>query len=136
MSASTRPRHQVPDHIPKHLHEAYATTSGRQPSAHCPYKPGDPVQLHGYSGYPAPGHRRTGFRGWVVGTVGATILTGITITGEEWWEEWGRLNPDGQPVDMWDHCACCREERSELQRAYYARRRARGQQLDLFGAAS
>ncbi|MFF3848026.1 hypothetical protein [Streptomyces sp. NPDC002328] len=132
MTAPPQPRHSVPDHIPEQLREAFATASGRQPPAHCPYEPGDMVQMHGYSGYPAPGHRRTGFRGWVVGYVGATILTGITTTGEEWWGEWGDLNPDGKPVDMWDHCACCREERLTLRRAYYAKQRARGEQHALF----
>lgn len=136
MSASPLPRHLVPDHIPEPLREAFATTKGRHVPAHSPYQAGDAVQLHGYAGYPEDGFRRTGFRGWVVGCVGDTILTGITTDGQEWWEYWGRLAPDGRPVDMWDHCACCREERLELKRAYYAQQRARGQQLDLFGAAS
>lgn len=136
MSASTQPRHSVPDHIPENLREAFATTKGREVPAHSPYKAGDAVQLHGYGGYPEPGFRRTGFRGWVVGYVGATILTGVTTTGEEWWEYWGGLGPDGRPVDMWDHCACCRDERRELLRAYYAAQRARGEQLDLFGGAA
>ncbi|MFJ2568149.1 hypothetical protein ACIO02_35390 [Streptomyces sp. NPDC087568] len=125
-------RHPVPAHIPEQLREAYATTQGNPPPAHSPYQPGDLVQRHGYAGYPAPGPGRTGFRGWVVGHVGGTILTGITTAGEEWWEEWGVLNPDGKPVDMWDHCACCRTERRELLRAYYAKRQAQGQQLGLF----
>ncbi|MGA5424556.1 hypothetical protein [Streptomyces lavendulocolor] len=135
MTAQPRPRHAVPDHIPEALHEAFATANGNQPPAHCPYQPGDLVQLHGYSGYPAPGHRRTGFTGWVVGYVGGTILTGITTTGEEWWEEWGLLRPDGEPVDMWGHCACCCEERRVLHRLRRVERYARGEQLDLFGAA-
>lgn len=128
-------RHPVPDHIPAHLHEAFATTSGREVPARSPYKAGDRVQLHGYSGHPEEGHRRTGFRGWVVGCVGATLLTGITTTGEEWWEYWGDLHPDGQPVDMWNHCACCQDERRELLRAFYAKQRAHGEQLDIFGQA-
>lgn len=132
MSAPPQPRHPVPDHIPEHLREAFATTSGRQPPDHCPYKAGDAVQRHGYGGYPEPGFRRTGFRGWVVGCVGSTVLTGITRDGEEWWEYWGSLKPDGLPVDMWDHCACCRDERRELLRAYYAKQRARGEQHALF----
>jgi hypothetical protein len=63
------------------------------------------------------------------------VLTGITTDGVEWWEYWGRLTPDGQPVDMWDHCACCRDERHELLRTYYAKQRARGEQLGLFQEA-
>lgn len=136
MTAPLQPRHPVPDHIPAQFREAFATTSGNTPPAHSPYQPGDAVQLHGYPGYPDPGFRRTGFRGWVVGYVGATVLTGITTTGEEWWEYWGHLVPDGRPVDMWDHCACCHKERLELRRAYCAQQRARGQQLDLFGGAA
>lgn len=136
MSASTQPRHPVPNHIPKYLREAFATTKGREIPPHSPYQRGDAVQLHGYAGE-LPGHRRTGFRGWAVATVGATILTGITTDGDEWWEYWGRLHPDGQPVDIWRWCTCCRDERRELLRARNAEERARGEQLDLFemGAA-
>lgn len=90
MSPAPRLPHQVPDHIPAHLHDAFAWAKGGPLSPHCPYKPGAAVKLHGRSGE-QPGHRRTGFRGWVV----ATILTGITETGQEWWEEWGRLEPAG-----------------------------------------
>lgn len=129
------PRHPVPEHIPTHLAEAFATTKGRAIPQHCPYKPGDPVQIHGYSGE-QPGHRRTGFRGWVVATVGGTILTGITTDGEEWWEEWGRLKPDGLPIDLWAGCTCCAVARRPLLLAFYARQRAAGEQLDLFGAVA
>lgn len=127
-----QPRHPVPDHIPEQLREAFATTKGRAVPSHSPYQLGDAVQLHGFRGE-QPGHRRTGFRGWVVGCVGGTILTGITTTGEEWWEEWGFLRPDGQPVDIWRWCTCCRETWLPLVRAYYAKQRAAGEQLDLFG---
>ncbi|MFI6249023.1 hypothetical protein [Streptomyces sp. NPDC051016] len=130
MSAPAQPRHPVPDHIPGQLRETFATTKGRSIPAHSPYQLGDAVQLHGFRGE-MPGHRRTGFRGWVVATVGATILTGITTDGEEWWEYWGRLKPDGQPVDLWRWCTCCREERHALLRAQHAKRLARGEQLDL-----
>ncbi|NUQ95349.1 MAG: hypothetical protein HOY79_01865 [Streptomyces sp.] len=136
MSASTQPRHPVPDHVPNHLHEAFATTGGNPQPAHCPYQPGDPVKRHGYPGHPDPGFGRTGFRGWVVATVGATILTGITDDGREWGEEWGRLEPADTPVNAWGHCTCCREERLALRRAELARQQARGEQLDLFGGAS
>ncbi|MFF7067346.1 hypothetical protein [Streptomyces pseudovenezuelae] len=136
MTAGPQPRHPVPDHIPEQLHEAFATTKGRTPPRHSPYQPGDAVQVHGYAGHPDPGHRRTGFRGWVVGYVGATLLTGITTEGEEWWEYWGDLDPDGLPVNMWAHCSCCREQRTALLRAHYAKERARGQQLDIFDGAA
>ncbi|MGK5529337.1 hypothetical protein [Streptomyces sp. URMC 129] len=131
MSAPPAPRHPVPNHIPVELREAFATTAGRAIPPHSPYQPGDAVQRHGYGGNP-PGPRQTGFRGWAVATVGATILTGITTSGEEWWEEWGFLHPAGEPVDMWDHCVCCREERRVLLREHHARQRARGAQLGLF----
>lgn len=135
MAAGPQPRHPVPDHIPEPLREAFATASGNPPPKHCPFKPGAAVQLHGYAGE-LPGHRQTGFRGWVVGYVGATLLTGITTDGEEWWEYWGALAPDGLPVDMWAGCSCCRDERTVLRRAHYAKQQARGEQLDLFGIAS
>lgn len=136
MTPQPAPRHPVPDHIPDHLREAFATTRGSPVPPHCPYKSGDAIQLHGYIGGFPPGLRQTGFRGWVVATVGATILTGITTDGQEWWEEWGALRSDSQPVDMWGSCTCCREERRELLRAYYAKQRANGEQLDLFGGAA
>ncbi|NUR04366.1 MAG: hypothetical protein HOY79_50035 [Streptomyces sp.] len=128
MPAPPQPRHLVPDHIPEHLHEAFATTKGRTPPDHSPYKPGDAVQLHGFGGE-MPGHRRTGFRGWVVACIGATILTGITTEGEEWAEYWGRLQPDGLPVNLSRWCTCCREERRALLSAHGAKH---GEQLDMF----
>lgn len=127
-------RHPVPDHIPEHLREAFATTKGREAPARSPYQRGAAVQLHGFRGE-QPGHRRTGFRGWVVGCVGDTVLTGITTIGEEWWENWGRLVPDGQPIDIWRWCTCCRVARLPLLRTYYAKQRAAGEQLDIFGQA-
>lgn len=135
MSAGPQPQHPVPTHIPAHLREAFATTAGRDIPKHSPYQLGDAVQRHGFEGN-MPGHAQTGFRGWVVATVGATILTGITTEGEEWWEYWGELEPDGKPIDIWRWCTCCREARTPLLRAYYAKQRAQGQQLDLFGDAS
>ncbi|MEV6133107.1 hypothetical protein AB0M05_41015 [Streptomyces violaceusniger] len=132
MAAPEPPRHPVPDHIPEHLHEAFATTNGGDIPPHSPYQRGDAVQRHGFPGN-QPGHSRTGFRGWVVGTVGSTILTGITTTGGEWWEYWGDLHPDGQPVDLWRWCTCCREARAPLLRAHYAKQQATGEQLGLFG---
>lgn len=134
MTAPAAIRHQVPDHIPGRLAEAFATTSGRAIPPHCPYQLGDAVQLHGYAGE-FDTQRRTGFRGWVVGTVGATVLTGITTEGQEWWEYWGSLRPAGEPVVTWGGCTCCQTERRELLRAFYAGRRAAGQQLGLFDGA-
>ncbi|WP_411078483.1 hypothetical protein [Streptomyces sp. cmx-10-25] len=136
MSRHEQLRHPVPDHIPAHLAEAFASTSGGALRSHCPYQSGDAVQRHGYAGHPAPGFGRTGFRGWVVATVGGTVLTGITEDGKEWWEEWGRLEPAGTPVDPWGHCTCCHEARLVLRRAERARQHARGEQLGLFGAAT
>lgn len=130
------PRHPVPDHIPDHLREAFATATGGPVPPHCPFKSGDGVQLHGYSGGFPPGLRQTGFRGWVVATLGATLLTGITRDGREWAEYWGVLDPDGRPVRLWGECTCCRQERRELLRAHYDKQRARGEQLDLFGGAA
>ncbi|MEU5838807.1 hypothetical protein ABZ820_34800 [Streptomyces diacarni] len=134
-AAPPRTPHPVPDHIPAHLREPYAWTKGRTPlPEHCPYRPGDAVKRHGYGGHPDPGFGRTGFRGWVVATVGATVLTGITEDGREWWEEWGRLEPADAPVRPWGGCTCCREERLALRRAEYAREQTRGQQLGLFAS--
>lgn len=133
MPAPPPPRHPVPDHIPPHLAEAFATAPGSPIRPHCPYQLGAPVQMHGYPGE-QPGHRRTGFRGWAVATLGATILTGITEDGHPWAEEWGRLRPAGQPIDRWGGCTCCRAERAALQRAELAHRQAQPEQLDLFAA--
>lgn len=71
-----------------------------------PYQHGDRVQLHGYPGAEA-GHRRTGFRGIVTGSLGATILRGMTDQGDEWAEYWGVLDPDGTPGSNWVQCSCC-----------------------------
>lgn len=88
-----------------------------------PYQHGDRVQLHGYPGEGA-GHRRTGFRGIVTGSLGATILRGITDDGAEWAEYWGVLDPDGAKPSNVIGCSCCpRPPRKPLQ-------------LELFGMAS
>lgn len=119
-----------PHPVPAHLAAAFARTKGGAISDHCPYRAGDAVRMHGYPGHPDPGFGRTGFGGWVVATVGATILTGITDDGREWWAEWGRLEPADTPVAPGGYCTCCREQRAALRRAELARE---GQQLDLFG---
>ncbi len=72
--------------------------------AHCPYKAGDRVRLHGYPGYAEPWLRR-GFRGVVEDCLGGTILAGTTDDGELWMERWGSLLPDGTPSD--GRCTCC-----------------------------
>ncbi|MFE7273009.1 hypothetical protein [Streptomyces sp. NPDC057623] len=128
MTAGPQTRHPVPDHIPEQLREAFATTKGRDIPQHSPYQSGDAVQMRGCPGE-MPGHRQTGFRGWVVATVGATILTGITTDGEEWWEYWGRLEPDNESPSKRRPRP---EARHAKQRAESPRQPARGQ-MDLFG---
>ncbi|OEV14077.1 hypothetical protein [Streptomyces nanshensis] len=132
MNAPPQKPHPVPAHIPAHLHDAFAWTKGGELPEHCPYQIGDAVKIHGFPGHPDPGFGRTGFRGWVVGTVGATILTGITTAGEEWWEEWGRLEPADAPVKLSRWCTCCADHRRAAREAALARQTARGEQLGLF----
>ena len=74
--------------------------------AQSPYQHGARVQMHGYAGNPE-GHRRTGFRGVVTGSLGSTILRGATDEGEEWGEYWGALVPDGTRESSWMRCTCC-----------------------------
>lgn len=75
--------------------------------ARSPYQHGDRVQLHGYPGEEA-GHRRTGFRGVVTGSLGATILRGATDDGEEWDEYWGALDRENvRPRGALMYCSCC-----------------------------
>lgn len=133
MTALQQPRHPVPDHIPAELREAFATVKGREVPPHSPFQSGAPVQLHGFAGNPDEGLRRTGFRGWVAASIGATILTGITTTGQEWAQYWGDLDPDGQPLDPWRWCTCCRDAREAYFAAQHAREAAAGLQLNLFG---
>jgi hypothetical protein len=71
-------------------------TTGLSPvPAHSPFQAGDWVVCHGYSGEFPPGPRTQGWRGFVLGTYGATSLRGLTDDGREWSENWGRLLPDG-----------------------------------------
>ncbi|MEU0940374.1 hypothetical protein [Embleya sp. NPDC005971] len=133
------PLTDVPAHIPTELHSAFRRDYARTAAVpgHAPYRVGDSVQLHGYAGHLGhpEDHAATGFRGWVAGSIGATILTGITTTGRPWAEPWGGLHPDGLPVDIWDHCACCRHLRLPLLRAHYAALARTPTQLDLFAQA-
>lgn len=75
--------------------------------AHCPYKLNDWVRRHGYPG-DMPGPARWGWRGFVTGYIGGTILIGVTDDGMHWSEEWGSLcldepNPNRAPT----FCVCC-----------------------------
>lgn len=79
---------------------------------HCPYRPGDRVQMHGFTGYHVHHGRHlddaavTGFRGVVEGYIGGTILIGTTDDGRPWTEDWGGLDPDGTPCHD-ARCSCC-----------------------------
>lgn len=70
-----------------------------------PFQPGDWVRFHGRVGNPR-GPRRWGWRGYVTGSLGATILCGLTDDGFEWAEYWGSLSPDA-PNQDWPRCTCC-----------------------------
>jgi hypothetical protein len=98
---------------------------------HSPYQAGDWVAYHAYSGTRPPDTRH-GFRGYVLGSMGATLLRGLTDDGLPWCEHWGHLVPDGQrdrsaAID----CICC----PPPPRAPRRPRTGRDvEQLDLFGA--
>lgn len=80
-----------------------------------PYPTGARVQMHGYPGYPA-GLRRTGFRGFVLGWFGGTVLRGLTDDGQEWAEPWGALMVDGKSNNSAARCCCCPPSRSGVVR--------------------
>lgn len=90
--------------------------------AHSPYQLADWVRCHGYPGS-LPGPRQWGWRGYVTGCYGATILRGLTDDGHPWSENWGALVPDGEPNRSAASCTCCPNRRT---------RQPPGQ-LDLFG---
>jgi len=92
-----------------------------------PYQAGDWVVCHGYPGA-MPGPRQWGWRGYVLGGMGSTILRGITDDGREWAEHWGALQPDGTPCPA-QMCVCHPHPRR------YAPCKPRVEQLDLFGLA-
>lgn len=73
---------------------------------HCPYQAGDRVQCHGHPGS-AYQMRRDGWRGIVLGHLGAQLLEGITDDGRPWVESWGALTPDGVPERGAVACTCC-----------------------------
>ncbi|MFD9965069.1 AAA family ATPase [Amycolatopsis sp. NPDC058986] len=75
--------------------------------AHSTYRLHERVRCHGYPGAPA-GPRRHGFRGFVTGYLGGTILQGVTDDGRDWTEEWGLLSPDAPAANTAPtYCACC-----------------------------
>lgn len=65
-----------------------------------------------------PGPRRWGWRGYVTGSIGATILVGVTDDGRDWAEYWGALSPD-QPNTEWLRCACCPRRAQPVQAALW-----------------
>lgn len=70
-----------------------------------PYQAGDWVAYHGYRGDLESG--RSGWRGYVTGGMGSTLLRGITDEGREWYEHWGSLDPDGTHRCTTVRCLCC-----------------------------
>lgn len=74
--------------------------------ARSPYQAGDWVALHGHPGA-MPWHRH-GWRGFVLGGMGSTLLRGLTDDGRDWCEHWGHLDPDGTADRTGGgSCVCC-----------------------------
>lgn len=73
--------------------------------AKSPYQVGDWVIHHGYPAKVQPG--RSGWRGYVTGWMGSTLLRGVTDEGREWCEHWGALLPDGVHRCRSARCLCC-----------------------------
>ena len=113
------------------------------PPPRCPFRTGDRVRYHGYSGE-AEELNRVGWTGTVAGCVGDTILSIDldlpytiyvgTIDGSPPSVRpvyilcrWGDLEPEDAPLDMSARCTCCRERRRAA--------RPRHLQLELLGAA-
>lgn len=92
----------------------YATIGyGRMP-ARCPFKLGDWVRYHGYrmpDRHPSDSVRY-GFRGYVLGGMGATLLRGVTDDGRGWCEPYGHLTRDGERSNGDSECVCCPDARS------------------------
>jgi hypothetical protein len=83
-------------------------THGSPIPSHCPYRFGDWVRRHGKWGALPPCPNQWGWRGYVTGSRGGTILCGVTDDGFEWWEEWGALEPDTpRPRGRFSVCTCC-----------------------------
>jgi len=108
-----------------------------EPPKHCPYRIGDWVVLHGY---PGNGNRSSGdtwchgFRGYVLGHHGSTLLSGLTDDGGPWTEHWGHLDPDGYHRCDWLWCVCCPHPKRAPKRTRVTTTTARAsQQLSLFG---
>lgn len=74
--------------------------------AQSPFQAGDWVRQHGYPGNP-PGPRQWGWRGHVTGSIGSTILVGVTDDGRAWAEYWGALALDVPNDDPVQRCVCC-----------------------------
>jgi hypothetical protein len=77
---------------------------------HSPYRHGDWVRVHAQPHAFPPGPTQHGWRGYVTGGFGSTILVGVTDDGRPWAEYWGALEPD-TPRPPGKHCVCCRRER-------------------------
>jgi hypothetical protein len=82
---------------------------GRLPER-CPYAVGDWVQMHGYGGGKYQSHV-WGFRGYVLGGLGAKLLYGLTDDGRPWVESYGHLVPDGKSNPSASRCSCCPDPR-------------------------
>ncbi|TDC35670.1 hypothetical protein E1211_15300 [Micromonospora sp. 15K316] len=80
------------------------TTALSPVPAHSPFQAGDWVVCHGYPGE-VPGPLKWGWRGFVLGGMGATLLRGLTDDGRQWCEYWGKLWPDGTPCPD-GRCVC------------------------------
>jgi hypothetical protein len=87
---------------------AFTIGLGRLPGR-CPFKPGDWVRYHGY---PVPSRSPRdpvsyGFRGYVLGGMGANLLRGVTDDGRDWCEPYGHLTRDGEYEGGGSSCICC-----------------------------
>jgi hypothetical protein len=102
----TRGRHE--EHALWAADDSLALTVGLGPvPSHSPYQAGDWVRCHGYPGA-LPGPRRWGWRGFVLGSMGSTLLRGLTDDGQPWAEHWGSLLPDRTPSPPGGaSCTCC-----------------------------
>jgi hypothetical protein len=54
----------------------------------------------------------------VLGSLGATILRGVTDDGRPWAECWGALRPDVPNTDAVVCCTCCPRNRPKPRRRY------------------
>lgn len=103
---------------------AFTIGYGRLP-ARCPFRPGDWVQMHGHPGPTGDPFARYGFRGYVLGGMGSSILRGITDDGREWFAHSGHLVADGKGDGSAVGCTCCPDPRYVRLAAESAREAAR-----------